>query len=105
MNQRVLLETGRTRLEVDPADGARLTSLIVHDHELLVLAPQPSPLEHQASCSITTPARPVTMHGFNRRLDVRQALSLKQSHLGKAKVSVASIAIQADASGCPDPSG
>ena len=36
MNQRVLLETGRTRLEVDPADGARLTSLIVHDHELLV---------------------------------------------------------------------
>lgn len=36
MSTTVRLEAGPAALEVDPADGARLTSLRVHDHELLV---------------------------------------------------------------------
>lgn len=36
MSGTVHLEAGPAQLEVDPADGARLTSLVVHDHELLV---------------------------------------------------------------------
>jgi galactose mutarotase-like enzyme len=36
MSNAVHLEAGPARLEVDPTDGARLTSLVVHDHELLV---------------------------------------------------------------------
>jgi galactose mutarotase-like enzyme len=40
------LTAGRASVRVDPARGARLSSLVVHGHELLI-QPQPSSLDHE----------------------------------------------------------